>query len=234
MYNMGALLIGSGKYDEAEPFCRQALEGYRRVGGDDHIGTLYSLSLVGRLLMMQDKPAEAQTQFEEAVERRRRINSETHPQTLDAISGLADALEAQDRWTDAELWRRSVQQVLLNTEPVNSTGLADASCALGRNLLRQNKASEAEVPLTDCLSMYKRSDSADDWNRWSAQSLLGEALAADSTRYAQAEALLLESIDRMKAIAPNSGKRESQRITETASRLAALYDERQEPHESSK
>lgn len=172
---------------------------------------------------MQGKPAEAKTQYEQAFERRQRINGKTHPQTLEAISGLAEALEAQKLWTDGEPWRRNILQAMSKTEPVNSAGFAEAECALGQNLLRQKKKTDAEAALTQCCSYYA-SKLPEDWERWNAQSFLGEAIAANPTRYAEAEAMLLESIKKMKSLAVNSNNLEAQRIPETARVLTDLYE----------
>jgi serine/threonine protein kinase len=223
IYSMGDMLRRQGKLDQAEPYCRQSLEGYQRVGGDDHIGTLYSLNQMGRLMMDRKQPADAETYFLEVVERRRRINGDDHPQTLEGVSGLADALDAQELWSDAEPWRRFVQQSLSRAEPVNSMGLADALHALGRNLLRQQRPSEAEAPLAECLTLYKGSEFPNDWPRWNAQSLLGQAIAADQDRYDEAEALLLEAAEHAVNL-PDVNNDTEAHVAKLRQRLVSFYE----------
>ncbi|HRX84561.1 MAG TPA: tetratricopeptide repeat protein [Phycisphaerae bacterium] len=233
IYNMGNYLMGLGKLEAAEPYCRQALAGYRRVGGDDHIGTLYSLTLLGRLMIMENKPADAEGFFQEAVERRRRINGDDHPQTLLAVRGLAEALEAQNRWADAETWRQFVAAASDPSETPATVDAADAQCALGRNLLRQGKTKEAEGVLTKGIAAYQTLNLGEDWARWDAQSLLGEALAADATRHEEAETVLREAAERM-VEASDGSTSDQARIAATRTCLAGLYDAEQKPEEAAK
>ena len=44
---MGNLLCRQGKYDEAIPYLVEALEGKRRVLGDEHSSTLWSIATMG-------------------------------------------------------------------------------------------------------------------------------------------------------------------------------------------
>ncbi len=48
--NMGVLLQEMGKNEEALPYFREALEGRRRVLGDEHTDTLVSINSRGLLL----------------------------------------------------------------------------------------------------------------------------------------------------------------------------------------
>ena len=48
--NMGRLLQNQGKLGEAEPYLREALEGRRRVLGDDHADTLRSIGMALELV----------------------------------------------------------------------------------------------------------------------------------------------------------------------------------------
>ncbi|MCB9865798.1 MAG: serine/threonine protein kinase [Phycisphaerales bacterium] len=233
VYNLGDMLLRQGKLDEAEPLCREALDGYERVGGDDHIGTLYSLTLMGRLLAAEDKPVEAQPYFQQAVERRRRVNGDDHPQTLAAVYGLVDALEVQDEWVDAEKWRRFALDFVVRNHPDDATNHGGALCALGRNLLRQGRPADAEAPLTEGLALYQDTDESDSWQRWDAQSLLGEAISADADRRAQAEALLLEAADHMAALAADDASLTS-RVDALRSTLAGLYEAWHQPDQAEK
>ena len=135
---------------------------------------------------------------------------------------LADALEAQNDWTDAEKWRRFVIDAATRNHPDDGTRRAGALCALGHNLLRQNRPPEAEASLSDGLSLYKDSDRSESWPRWNAQGLLAEAISADPNRYAEAEPLLLECAEQL-ASAPEENERARSRVAEARLRLADLY-----------
>ena len=68
---MGFLLDSQGKLSEAETYYREALEGSRRVLGDDHPLTLTSINNMGGLLHSQGKLSEAEPYYRESLEGRR-------------------------------------------------------------------------------------------------------------------------------------------------------------------
>jgi tetratricopeptide (TPR) repeat protein len=57
---MGLLLKSQGKLDEAEVYYTEALEGFRRVLGNEHPYTLYSINDLAELYDAWGKPEEAQ------------------------------------------------------------------------------------------------------------------------------------------------------------------------------
>jgi hypothetical protein len=68
-----------GRHAEAESYWREALEGRRRVLGDEHPETLVSINNMGALLRDQDKLAEAETYWREALKGRRHVLGNEHP-----------------------------------------------------------------------------------------------------------------------------------------------------------
>ena len=56
---MGRLLLDQDHLTEAEPYLREALEKFRRVLGDEHPRTLFSMNNTGRLLNARGKHSEA-------------------------------------------------------------------------------------------------------------------------------------------------------------------------------
>ncbi len=73
---MGFLLQLRGKLAEAEPYWREALEGRRRVLGDEHPHTLISINSMGGLLNSQGRLAEAEPYFREALATAERLRTE--------------------------------------------------------------------------------------------------------------------------------------------------------------
>ena len=70
---MGDLLHYQGKLAEAEPYYREALEGCRRVLGNEHRDTLTSIANNGSLLYLMGKDTQAEPYLREALEGRRRV-----------------------------------------------------------------------------------------------------------------------------------------------------------------
>ncbi|MFT7465573.1 MAG: hypothetical protein ACI9EF_003942 [Pseudohongiellaceae bacterium] len=60
--SMGSLLLAQSKYDEAEPYLREAMEGTRRVLGDDHEDTLTLMHNRGVLLRYHGRFDEGQAE----------------------------------------------------------------------------------------------------------------------------------------------------------------------------
>ena len=70
---MGFLLQSQGKLSEAEPYHREALDGRRRVLGNNHPDTLISTGSMDFLLRLQDKLSGAEPYYQEALQGSRRV-----------------------------------------------------------------------------------------------------------------------------------------------------------------
>ena len=79
--SIGLALGRAGDPAAAEPYCRQAMEGYRRVLSDDHPDTLISMSTLGAVLADLRRFAEAE------------------PLAVKAANGALRALGRDDRRT---------------------------------------------------------------------------------------------------------------------------------------
>ena len=72
MSNLGALFYRQGRYDEAGPLYRQALQAQKRSLGEEHRSTLVSMSNLAQLYHEQGRFEDAAALFEETVPRARR------------------------------------------------------------------------------------------------------------------------------------------------------------------
>ena len=81
-------LQGQGKYDEAEPLCREALEVQRETLGNRHPGTLASISNLGVVLQAKGDLAAAEPLLCEALEGLRVSLGDRHPHTLISIDNM--------------------------------------------------------------------------------------------------------------------------------------------------
>jgi len=78
-----------GRYAEAEPLYLEALEGQRRVLGEDHPNTLTCLYNLALVYHRQGRIDKAEPLFLDALEKLRRIRGEDHVDTLDTLYNLA-------------------------------------------------------------------------------------------------------------------------------------------------
>ena len=86
-------LQAQGKYDEAEPLYREALEVSRETLGSRHPNTLNSISNLGVLLKAKGDLAAAEPLYREALKGRRETLGSRHPQTLTSIKSLGKLLK---------------------------------------------------------------------------------------------------------------------------------------------
>lgn len=100
--NLGSLLQGLGKLDQAEAMFREAADLQRKVLGPDDPGTLTSLNNLALSLQMQGRAAEAEPYLRDVLAAERRVNGDEHPDTLTSINTLGFALQAQGKLAEAE------------------------------------------------------------------------------------------------------------------------------------
>ena len=86
-------LQAQGKYNEAEPLYREALEGRRATLGNRHPNTLSSINNLGGLLYAKGNLAAAERLCREALEVRRATLGNRHPDTLNSIRNLGALLQ---------------------------------------------------------------------------------------------------------------------------------------------
>src|SRR5262249_44963450 len=108
-------------------------------------------------------------------------------------------------------------------EKPDRLSIASLIAQLSSNLLKQSKWSEAESVLHECLRI--RTEAVpDDWSRYNAMSLLGEAVLGQG-RHAEAEPVVVVGYEGMKAreakIPPQAGVR----LSEAAARVPRLYEQ---------
>jgi CHAT domain-containing protein/tetratricopeptide (TPR) repeat protein len=134
----------AGKYAEADPYYREALEICRRVVGNDHPATA---ALCGNLAInLNDRElyAEAQPFLEEAMKIDIRLFGEDHPTTALARNNLGTNLDKQGKHALAEPELRRVLDVLSRAEGKDSWRAVTARGNLAHNLNAQGKYDAAE------------------------------------------------------------------------------------------
>ncbi len=111
------LLKATGRYDEAEPLYRQALEISRANRGETHPAYAASLNNLAILLKATGRYDEAEPLYRQALEITRATRGETHPTYATRLNNLAGLLYATGRHDEAEpLFRQAM------TRPSRSTG----------------------------------------------------------------------------------------------------------------
>ena len=104
------MLYEKGKYEEVTVFYLAALEGQRRVLGEEHKKTLDSLNNMGNLLADMEDNQGSLSYFQQALKVGEKVQGKSHPDTLRTIMNMAgtymDGLE--DFMKAEEMYRRSL------------------------------------------------------------------------------------------------------------------------------
>jgi tetratricopeptide (TPR) repeat protein len=102
MTNLAEQYRKLGRLSQAEPMAVKAMEGLRRVLGENRNQTLWAMQVVSKVYLAQGKLREAEPLGVKALEDRRRVLGDEHGGTRGAFAHLVDVYLAQGKWTAAE------------------------------------------------------------------------------------------------------------------------------------
>ncbi len=94
-YQQGGALYQAGRYDEALPFWKKALELGQREFGPEHPSTAMLLNDLAELYRLQGKYAEAEPLVKRSLAIREKALGPDHPDVATSLNNLADADEAE-------------------------------------------------------------------------------------------------------------------------------------------
>jgi hypothetical protein len=209
-----------GKLPEAIALYQQVCDALVKQLGAEHPDTLTRLNNLAEASKDAGKLPEALPLFEQAAAgiRKRRF---LHQHAGVIIANTIAAYEAAKAWDKAESWRRAWMAHVKEKAGAESPAYASELAALGFNLLRQRKWTEAESVLGESLKL-RQTQAPEAWTTFNTMSLLGGALAGQN-KHAEAEPLLLRGYKRMQARAKSIPPQGKIRLSEAAERLVELY-----------
>jgi tetratricopeptide (TPR) repeat protein len=222
LYNdLGNEASQRGDRDESERLYRAALEEYRKLPPGTYVEMAVSLSNLGASLIDKGKYNEAEPFVQEGLELRRKFLGNAHTGTAGALYRLADLRYKQGRYKEAEqaaqgsvdMFKKALatpQDSILFTNPVLEMGMI---------LNKESRLQEAEAYLRQALEIRSRLLPKGNVAIARAEGALGECLMTQK-RYAEAEPLLVESYNGLKA----GQDEKSPRTIEALQRLVTFYD----------
>ncbi|MFO0980782.1 MAG: serine/threonine-protein kinase [Planctomycetota bacterium] len=191
---IGGAYYGLGRYDEAEPLYRQALDAYTRLLGE---GELEMIRICNRLAMnyqLLERYQDAQPLYERALELARRYRGDDDQETRSTLSNLASLYAAQDRYAQAEpLIKQALEanrRVFGEDHPATLTDTNN----LASLLLRQGRMSEAEPLLKRCYEGFQRASGKDHPITLTSANNLAYALL-EQARYDEAAPILEQTLE---------------------------------------
>jgi serine/threonine protein kinase/tetratricopeptide (TPR) repeat protein len=143
LQDQGNRLNARGRYAEAEPHFRKALELRLKVLGEDHADTLGSWNNLALNLEAQGKHAEAEPLFHKALEASRKMLGENSPLTAECYNHVALNLNAQGKSAEAEPLLRKALIIRLKALGEDHADTAASYNNLALNLQAQGKSAEA-------------------------------------------------------------------------------------------
>jgi eukaryotic-like serine/threonine-protein kinase len=189
---LGGVLRARADYSAAEATYRQAHDLNRKLLGDDHARTALSVNSIGTVQYASGDLARAAVSFTAALGVLKARFGDDHPHTAAVTVHLARTFSEQGRPGEAEPMLRDVIERLAPRQPTGRDTFISAHTALGRTLLRLQRAEEA-LRLLDASARLGREHLGEASVR-TAEAELGMAMALMALeRYAEAETLLLRS-----------------------------------------
>jgi serine/threonine protein kinase len=213
--------LASGRTAEAITLLEETLKLYRAKLGSDHGRTLNTQNILARAYLAAGRSDEAIALHEQTLKLQTAGLGHDHPQTLISRNNLAVAYQAAGRSAEAvtlleetlKLWTSKLGPDLPETLE-NMNNLAGA-------YLDVRRWNMAEATARECLRLRERKP--EDWWRFHTMSQLGTALAGQK-KYAQAEPLLIQGYEGLKAREAKISALNKNYLAEGAQRVVKLYE----------
>ncbi|MBR8840667.1 MAG: tetratricopeptide repeat protein [Stigonema ocellatum SAG 48.90 = DSM 106950] len=185
----GYYLKERGRYSEAEPLYKKALELYQRLLGEEHPSVATSYNNLAKLYESQGRISEAEPLLKKALELWQRLLREEHPLVVTSYNNLAALYSFQGRYSEAEpLYKKALEltQRLLGEE---HSDVVTSYNNLAKLYNYQGRYSEAYPLLKKALELTQRR--LGEKHLYVATSYNNLAkFYSDQGRYSEAEPLL--------------------------------------------
>ncbi len=196
--NLALLLRERGENAQAERMYREVLEIDMQMYGEEHVRTATTMSNLAAVLRAEGRLDEAEPMTRTTLEIRRRLLGDDHPDVLLSMNNLAMLLVSRKKLDEAAVALRETMDAHRRVLTDNHIGTMIVCNNYARVLVDLGRADEAVALTQGVLEASRRTFGPDHWRvGWfSAQHALTLAAAQ---RFEEAETLMLEGYERMKA-----------------------------------
>lgn len=216
--NLGRTREARGDLEEAESLYRQSIEEFRKLPGRRRLELGFSLSYLGDLLGTEGKYKEAESVLREALEVERQTVGDKNPYLCVTLNSLGYLLYLLGDYAEAEANVNHALDIFRQTVPEGHIGYAGPLTTLGLIMNKTGRSSQGEANIRKALSIRERILPKGHWQTAFTEGALGECLATQK-RYAEAEPLLVESYQGLKA----AQTEKNPRTIEARQRLEQFY-----------
>ncbi len=211
----------AGRLAQALPLFEQTLNRLRKTIGPNHPTTLLAMNNLGLAYTDSGRVADAILLHEDALKLNKAQLEPDHPDTLFTMSCLAAAYRQAGRLAEAEsLHRETLKRQQAKLGP-DDPGTLKSTNSLAEDYL-DVKPAEAERLLRQSMAIRDKK-SPDDWSTFDTRSLLGASLLGQR-KYAEAEPLVIESYEAMKAREAKIPATSKARLSKAGARIVQLYE----------
>jgi tetratricopeptide (TPR) repeat protein len=221
MNNLAMGYKAVGKLDLALPLYEENLKLTRAKLGSDHPHTFTGMNNLALAYQAAKRLDLALPLLQEAAAGVEKMRFQ-HEHADRIVTNLVNCHEQLKQYDQAEPWRRKWLAVLQEQSGVDSVAAASALSGLGLNLLQQQKWTDAEAVLRECLAIREKKQ-PEAWMTFNTRSMLGGALLGQK-KYADAEPLLLQGYEGMKKREAKIPQQSRGFLTNSLQRLVRLYD----------
>jgi tetratricopeptide (TPR) repeat protein len=230
MNNLALAYRDAGRLADAIPLHEEDLRRSSAKLGRDHPGSLIAMNNLALAYRDAGRLADAIPLHEEDLRRSSARFGLHHPGTLISMGNLARAYQAVGRSDDAI----GLFEGVLKGHRATLGRDAPATLALIDDLARAYLATRpalAEPLLSEALAIRQRK-APDHWRTLEARSVLGGSLLGQR-KYAEAEVLLVQGYEGMKAREARIPVPQRSRLREAGERIIGLYESWNKPDQAS-
>ncbi|HEX6250846.1 MAG TPA: serine/threonine-protein kinase, partial [Gemmatimonadaceae bacterium] len=156
------VLRGANRLDSAEAVYNEAIRRQTTLLGADHYEVATLHNNLGYLLRIKEDFAGAEREYREAIRIARIVFGDGHPSTMMFKSNLAGALIFQSKFDEVEAIGRDRIVWAERQWPDGHWRVGAAYAALGRFLVRYDRASDPLPLLRKAIAIYSETRGADD------------------------------------------------------------------------
>jgi len=221
MNNLAGLYWREDRFSEALPLFEETFKRRQATLGPDHPRSLTSMNNLAQAYQEVGRPADALPLFEVTMKRMKANVGPDHPYTLSLMNNLACAYRDAGRLDQAlPLFEETLKRSQARLRPDHPNTL-NVKSNLARTYLLAGKPAQAEPLLREALAISEKK-APDEWPTFETRSLLGGSLLGQH-KYAEAEPLLLQGYEGMRARVAKIRAPNKKKLNEAGERIVELY-----------
>jgi serine/threonine protein kinase len=221
--NLGDVHRYRGKYAQAEPLLRRALEARRDANGPESKEVAQTYNNLALVMNSLDKQKQAEEFEREALRIRRKVTGERSTATANSLMNLGIILKDQSRLEEAEAAQREALAIRRERLGPLDPSVAISLRTLANTMGARGKNEEAEPLMREALAIFRKVMGPGSNYLDGALNDLASILQ-DLNRLDDAEALYVEALD----IAHTRDNGKNMEVAMDLNNLASLYEERGE------